>query len=166
MKKARRRITLLFCSAAFLISLSCSSVTSPNLGIILVASISQQAPGSLTFHVGVENAGKKTESLFFTWGHFFDIEVRDHPIKPDPVLLKRHFVERGKVVWKWTYGKALLPVEWILELAPGESRVEEIVWDLKGNDGMPLPPGSYWAKIYITNIPRYKHLSTVIPLTI
>lgn len=167
MKIARMRNIFLLCSAALLIMVSCSSVSSPNMGLIIIASITQEAPGTRTFRIGVENAGTKMETLDFTSGQRFDIEIRDLPMKSDPLLHKRPLVERGKVVWRFSKHNLFPQVLGRLELAPGESRVfEEVVWDLTGDDGAPLPPGSYWAEIYITSVPRYKHLSTVVPLTI
>lgn len=167
MRKIKLRCFLLFCIVVSLIALSCSSVSSPNMGLIIIASITQEAPGTLTFRVGVENAGTKMETLDFTSGQRYDIEIRDLPMKPGPLLHKPPLVERGEAVWRYSYHYIFLPVLRRLELAPGESRVfEEVVWDLAGNDGAPLPPGSYWAKVYITSVPRYKHLSSLIPLTI
>lgn len=142
---------LLLCLWIALFAPSCGSLTSPDPGLEIIASIVHQSPGSVTFRFGVENKGMKTESLHFTTGQFFDIAVMD---------------PRLRIIWRWSFNLAFTQALWDLELAPGESRAEEIVWDLKGNDKEPLPPGSYSAKLLITSAPRNDRLSTVIRLTI
>lgn len=142
---------LFLCLWIALFAPSCGSLASPDPGLDIIASIVHQAPGSVTFRVGVENKGMKTESLHFTSGQFFDIVVMDPHLRS---------------VWRWSFDLAFTLALWDLELAPGESRAEEIVWDLKGNDMEPLPPGSYRTSFHITSAPRNDRLSTVVRLTI
>jgi hypothetical protein len=107
---------------------------------------------SITFRIGVENTGSKTETLNFVSSQFFDIEVKDGG---------------GHLVWQYSSNSYFLDMLWGFELAPGESsQVREYVWNLKGNDQEPLPFGSYKARIYITDSPRDGGLSTIISLTI
>ena len=148
MKRLWLRLSFLSLLAVSLISLSCDSATSPRLGLNIVASVSQH----ITFRIGVENTGQKTETLNFGSSQFFDIEVKD---------------QGGHLVWQFSYGLYFATLVWNLELAPGESsQVREYVWNLTGNDQEPLPSGSYKAKIYITSSRRDEGLSTVISLTI
>ena len=148
MKRLWLRLSFLSILAVSLISLSCDSATSPRLGLNIVASVSQH----ITFRIGVENTGQKTETLNFVSSQFFDIEVKDGG---------------GHLVWQYSYNGVFLDMLWGFELAPGESsQVREYVWNLTGNDQEPLHPGSYKARIYITNSPRDEGLSTVISLTI
>jgi hypothetical protein len=151
MKHLRHRLPLFVILAVPFITLSCGSITSPNQGLNLIASISQQTSSSITFRVGVENTGSKTETLNFRDSQFFDIEVKDLS---------------GRLVWSWSNGGGFLDVVWALELAPGESSAHETVWNLAGNDQKPLSHGFYTAKIYITSSPREEGLSPVIHLTI
>ncbi len=142
----------LLCLLVPFITLSCDSVTTPKAGLNIVATVSQQTAGSMTFRIGVENTGTKTESLNFGTSQFFDIEVKDGD---------RH------LVWQYSYNAYFLCMLWRLELAPGElSQVQEYVWNLTGNDQKPLPSGSYKATVYITNGPRDEGLSKVVNLTI
>ena len=134
-----------------LISLSCGSVTTPRVGLNVIATVSQQTAGSITFQIGVENTGTKTETLQFGSGQFFEIEVKD---------------SSGHVVWKYSFNGYFAAVVWNLELAPGQSEVREYAWNLVGNDKDPLPSGPYKAKIYITNSPRDEGLLKVVSLTI
>ena len=152
MKRLWLRLSFLSILAVSLISLSCDSATSPRLGLNIVASVSQHMAESITFRIGVENTGSKTETLNFVSSQFFDIEVKDGG---------------GHLVWQYSYNTYFLDVLWGFELAPGESsQVREYIWNLTGNDQEPLPSGSYKARIYITNSPRDEGLSTVISLTI
>ena len=152
MKRSRARLALLLILAVPLIILSCGSLTVPSLGLNIVASISQQTPDSLTFRIGVENTGPRTETLRFNSSQFFDVEVKDGG---------------GHLVWQYSHNAYFLDVVWGFELAPGESsQVQEYVWNLTGNDQKPLPGGSYKAKVYITNDPRDGGLSSVIRLTL
>jgi len=134
-----------------LVSLSCGSVTTPRVGLNIIATVSQPTARSMTFQIGVENSGTKTETLQFGSGQFFDIEVKD---------------ATGHLVWKYSFGGYFTALVWNLELAPGQSEVREYVWNLAGNDKDRLPSGPYKAKIYITNSPRDEGLSKVVSLTI
>jgi len=133
------------------ITLSCDSVTTPKAGLNIVATVIQQTAGSITFRIGAENTGTKTETLNFFSSQFCDIEVKD---------------SGGHLLWQYSYGLYFAAVVWGFELAPGESQVREVVWNRTGNDQKPLPSGSYKAKIYITNSPRDEGLSSVVNLTI
>lgn len=152
MKRLWLRLSFLSILAVSLISLSCDLATSPRLGLNIVASVSQQTAENITFRIGVENTGRRTKTLNFFSSQFFDIEVKDRG---------------GHLLWQFSYHVYFLDVGWDLELAPGESsQVREYVWDLTRNDQEPLNPGSYKARIYITNSPRDEGLSTVLNLTI
>jgi len=151
MKNLRPRLSFLMILAIPLIALSCDSVTSPKKGLTVIASTSRHAFGNITFRIGVENAGSTTETLEFGSSQFFDIEVRDLS---------------GRLVWLWSYGKAFFAVVWGLELSPGESSVQDTVWNLIGNDQKPVAPGSYTAKIYIMSGPRNERPTSVIRLII
>jgi len=130
---------------------ACGSATSPTPGLNILASVSSQTATSLTFRIGVENTGTKTESLNFRSSQFFDIEVRD---------------AHGRLVWRLSDNAVFLDLVWSLELAPGESSVREYAWDLTGDDQRSLPAGSYRAWILITNSPRNEDLATDLRLTI
>lgn len=151
MKKGWLRLSFLLIVVVPLISLSCSSVTSPQPGLNIVASVSQQTAGSITFRIGIENTGTKTETLHFGSTQFSDIEVYDRS---------------GHLVWQWSYGLYFLAMVSDLEFPPGESRSGDTVWNLTGNDQKRIPFGRYTAKIYITTFPRDSRLSTVIELNI
>jgi hypothetical protein len=151
MKRVYLRLPFLLVLLVPFITLSCGSVTTPRVGLNIIATASQQTAGSMTFQIGVENTGTNTETLQFRSGQFFDIEVKDLS---------------GHLVWKYSFEGYFTTVVWGFELAPGQSEVKEYVWNLTGNDKNPLPSGSYRAKIYITNNPRDEGLSKVVSLTI
>jgi hypothetical protein len=152
MKKVYLRHLFLLLLLVPFITLSCDSVTIPKAGLNIVATAIQETAGSITFRIGVENTGTKTEILDFGSSQFFDIEVKD---------------SGGHLLWQFSYDRIFLDVVWGFELAPGESsQVQEYVWNLTGNDQEPLPSGSYKATIYITNNPRDEGLSKVVSLTI
>ena len=151
MKKLWPRISFLLIVAVPFIALSCGSVTTPKAGLDIVASVSQQTAGSITFRIGIENTGTKTETLHFGSTQFHDIEVYDRS---------------GHLVWQWSYGLNFLAVLSDLEFPPGESQSGDTIWYLTGNDQKPIPFGRYTAKIYITSVPPDRRLSTVITLTI
>lgn len=151
LKKAFLRHMFLLVLLVPFITLSCGSVTAPEVGLNIIATASQQTAGSTTFRIGVENTGLKTETLSFGNGQFFDIEVRDRG---------------GRLVWQYSHDAYFLDVLWSIELAPGESQVREFVWTHMGNDQKPLSSGSYRATVYITNSPRDEGLLKVVSLTI
>lgn len=152
MKKVYLRHLFLLVLLVPFVTLSCDSVTTPEAGLNIVATVIQQTAGSAIFRIGVENTGTKTETLNFGSSQFYDIEVKDHG---------------GHLLWQFSYGTYFLDMLWGLELAPGESsQVREYVWNLTGNDQKPLPSGLYKATIYITNSPRAEGLSKVVTLTI
>jgi len=151
MKKVYLRLLFVLVLLVPLITLSCGSLTTPRAGLNVIATVSQQTAGSMTFQIGVENTGTKTETLQFRSGQFFDIEVKDLS---------------GHLVWKYSFNGYFATLVWGFELAPGQSEVKEYVWNLTGNDEDPLPSGPYKAKIYITNSPRDEGLSKVVSLTI
>lgn len=149
--RAYRRLRFVLVLLVPLITLSCGSVTTPRVGLNVIATVSQQTARSMTFQIGVENSGTKTETLQFGSGQFFDIEVKD---------------ATGHLVWTYSFGGYFTALVWNLELAPGQSEVREYAWNLTGNDKDPLPSGPYTAKVYITNSPRDEGLLKVVRLTI
>lgn len=140
---------------------SCDSGTTPSRPLTvnqlkaerlrMVAEIGRPAPGTMSFRVGVENRTAAETTLRFTDGQFFDIEVADRG---------------GDLVWRWSHDKAFTQALWDLELKAGESYARDADWDLIGNDGKPLSPGSYTARFVITSSPRDASLVLELPLTI
>lgn len=130
---------------------ACGSVTSPKPGLNVVASVSSQTAGSLTFRIGVENTGAEIRTLNFGSAQFCEIEVKDRS---------------GKLVWNYAHDASFAALCWGLEVAPGESHVREFVWDLTGNNGKPVASGSYRAKVTMMGSPRNGDLSTDLNLTI
>ena len=130
---------------------ACGSVTGPKTGLDVVASIGQQTAESVTFRIGIENTGSETRTLSFSSAQFCEIEV------------KSLF---GKMVWNFAHDATFATMVWELEVAPGETKVRELVWDLTGNDQKPVPSGVYKARIVITGGSRDEVLSTEIGLTI
>jgi hypothetical protein len=139
----------------------CDSATSPSRpisrtqlkaeGLHMVVSIRRTGPGTVRFEIGVENKAGTDGTLHFTDGQFFDIEVADHG---------------GNVVWRWSHDKGFTQSLWDLTLGPDESYVRSEDWDLTGNDGMPVSPGSYECRVWITCAPRDEALVYRASLTI
>ena len=129
--------------------ISRSQLNATGLGVTVATS--GQQTGGLTFRIGIKNDGLREETLHFSCSQMFDIEVTDG---------------RRRLVWRWAYDKAFLQVLWQVELSPGESYSQEANWDLTGNDKKPLPPGSYRARVYITNCPRDEGLGVEFTLII
>lgn len=145
----------LFLAAITLLALgavACGSATSPSAPVSrsqlkagdlhIAVSVTGQGTGALNFRIGVQNDSPVKETLEFTCGQFFDIEVRDG----------------GSLVWRWSHDKAFTQALWEIELAPRESFSQITDWDLTGNDGRPLSPGSYSCRVFITNVPRDESL--------
>jgi hypothetical protein len=118
-------------------------------GLHITVSASDQGAAGMSFHIGVVNGSFQAATVRFSSGQIFDIEVTDGV---------------GNLVWQWAYNKYFTQGSWQFELSPGESYSREADWDLTDNDKRPLPPGSYRAKVYITNFPRDEGLSTWISL--
>jgi len=133
-------------------AIACGSATSPTAPVSrsqlkagdlhIAVSITGQGTGALNFGIDVRNDSPVKETLEFTCGQFFDIEVRDG----------------GDLVWRWSRDKVFTQASWEIELAPRESFNQNVDWDLAGNNGRPLPPGSYDCRVYITNVPRDESL--------
>jgi len=121
------------------------------VGLHLTVSASDQGAAGMTFHIGITNGSFQAATVRFSSGQMFDVEVTDGS---------------GKPVWQWAYNKYFMQGFWQFELSPGESYSREADWDLTDNDKKPLPPGSYRARVYITNSPRDEGLSTEIRLII
>jgi hypothetical protein len=147
--------------ALLLVVASCDSATAPSRplslnqlkaeGLRVFAVISRPSPGTMSFRVGVENRTTTEMTLHFTDGQFFDIEVTDRG---------------GDLVWRWSHDKAFTQALWALELKAGESFAQDAEWDLTGNNGKPLSPGTYMARFIITSSPRDEALVLELPLTI
>ena len=65
MKKVHLRLLFVLVLMVPLMTVSCGSVTTPRAGLNVIATVSQQTAGSMTFQIGVENTGTKTETLLF-----------------------------------------------------------------------------------------------------
>jgi hypothetical protein len=134
--------------ACSLVIASCDSTTSPSRplnraelaeGLHMVVSISGPNAGTIHFDIWVENKAGTDRALKFTNGQFFDIEVLDGG---------------GNTAWVWSHNKYFTASLWDLELGPGESFMQDTDWDLTGNDGKTLSPGSYRCRVWITSSPR------------
>jgi len=140
---------------------SCDSATSPSrplnraqlkaAGPHIIVSITRPGAGSMSFRIGIENNGQTDISLKFTDSQFFDIEVLD---------------AGGNTAWIWSHNKYFAESVWNLELGPGESYFRDTDWDLTGNDGKTLSPGSYRCRVWITSSPRDAALVYETSLTI
>lgn len=87
------------------------------------------------FSIALQNESDTRRTLQFSSGQRFDISVMD---------------AQGKEVWRWSREKFFTMALATIHLAPGERLSYEVDWDQKGNDGEPVPPGSYSARIWIT----------------
>jgi hypothetical protein len=146
--------------ALSLVLASCDSTTSPSRplnraelaqGLFLAVSISGPNAGTIHIVIGVENRVGTDMALNFTNGQFFDIEVLDGG---------------GNTAWIWSHNKYFTESLWNLELSPGESYEQDTDWDLTGNDGKPVSPGSYRCRVWITSSPRDAALVYETSLTI
>ena len=154
---------LVFSAAvAFSLALaSCDSTTSPSrplnraqlkaAGLQMAVSITPAGVGRMDFRIGIENGGQEEATLGFTDGQFFEIEVTDRS---------------GNLVWRWSHDKGFTDALWSLKLGPGESYEQTADWDLTGNNGKPLSPGSYGCRVIITCSPRDEALVYETSLTI
>jgi hypothetical protein len=99
MRTKKRRLEAFLGLGLALSITACGSVTSPKPGLSIIASVSQQTAESLTFRIGVENTGSRTENLNFTSSQFFDIEIRN---------------ALGQLVWRYSAGAGFLDLIWAL----------------------------------------------------
>ena len=65
-------------------------------------------------------------------------------------------------IWRWSNDKMFLTVLTEFSLNPGQSVSYEDVWDQRGNDGKPVPPGRYELIGVLKTVPE----SLSFPLTI
>lgn len=66
-------------------------------------------------------------TLHYVTGQRFDFEV----------------LREGRVVWRWSAGRAFPQMTGRVTLQPGESQNFNIVWDQRDNNGNLVPPGDY-----------------------
>jgi hypothetical protein len=135
--------------ALALVTAGCGTSTSPTSpltrsqlkaeGLHILATVSGPAAGLVGFRIGLENGAETAQTVVFSDGQFFDIEVSDRG---------------GTVVWRWSHDKYFMQSGWDLELKMGESYVRDAEWDLKDNLGRAVPSGTYTCRVWITNYPR------------
>jgi hypothetical protein len=158
----KRRLIGVPAAALLFVLASCDSTTSPTSrpldraqikepGLQLAVSITRPGVGRMDFRIGIENGGQEEATLGFTDGQFFEIEVTDRG---------------GNLVWRWSHDKGFTDALWSLKLGPDESYGQTADWDLTGNNGKPLSPGSYGCRVIITCSPRDEALVYETPLTI
>jgi len=107
-------------------------------GVTLSVSTRSAGSSGLVMDISIKNTGSRSVTLSFSASQAYDIQVKNG---------------LGVVVWQWSHDKVFLQVVWNLELAPGESRSYEEIWDLKGNSGSLVPSGVYSGKVYLTSYP-------------
>ncbi len=89
---------------------------------------------TVKFTLTMTNKSAAPITLEFNSGNIFDFSV----------------VQDGKTVWQWSHDKMFIMVQVPMTLAPGETKSYDGEWDLKGNDGKAVDPGTYGAKGWIT----------------
>jgi hypothetical protein len=135
--------------ALLLTAAGCDTATSPYVpfsrnqlqskGLHLSVATERTGPGNLTFQYKLENRGPEDRTLEFLTSQEFEIEIRSLG---------------GELLWRWSNDKYFLQVVTGIQLISGDSRSGGTEWDLKGNDGTPLPPGVYKCKFYLTCSPN------------
>lgn len=120
-------------------------------GLKMTVSTTGQGTGILTFLIELKNEGTSSVRLGFPSSQTFDIGVSNIFSRP---------------VWRWSYDKAFAMVVWTLELKPGEGFSQQADWDLKTNDGLPVRPGTYRARVWITDNYRNPDISVEFSLVI
>lgn len=99
-------------------------------------------PAVLEARLTLRNHRLDPFTLEFSSSQRFDFEIRDEP---------------GTVVWRWSDGKAFLPVMGTELIAHGEKHYTVSV-PLADKGGAPLPAGRYSARAWVTNLspPRFE----------
>jgi hypothetical protein len=120
-------------------------------GLRLSLAVGEQETDGLTFEVTFKNTGTREVTANFSSAQTFDIAVAD-------VL--------GRTIWIWSHDFCFAQVMMSITLAPGESRTEPASWNLKGNDGRPVVPGSYKARARLTNYPSDPGLADIASITV
>jgi hypothetical protein len=120
-------------------------------GLKMTVSTTGQGTGGLTFLIELKNEGTSTVKLDFSSSQTFDIKMFNIFKQP---------------VWLWSYDKYFATVMLALELKPGEVYSQQADWDLKANDGSPVRPGTYRAKVWITDNYRNPDISVEFSLVI
>ena len=120
-------------------------------GLRVTVSTTSQDTGGLTFLIELKNEGTGTVTLNFSDSQTFDIAVSTRGESP---------------VWQWSRDKYFLQLFLTQELKPGDAVSNRADWNLKANDGSQPPPGTYKAKVWITNYPRDPDLSVELSLVI
>ena len=86
---------------------------------------------SLIFVIKIRNLTNETQTLRFSSGQLYDIEVYDAD---------------DNLIWNWANDKAFLTVETELVFIPNEIKTFEEIWDQISNEGNPISLGTYNAE--------------------
>ncbi|MGB9907206.1 MAG: BsuPI-related putative proteinase inhibitor [Candidatus Saccharicenans sp.] len=128
-------MAVLLCS---LITLpSCDSL-GPNQDLKFLADYQKNPDGTITFILTIRNEGSKTLDLVSATSQIYDIEVYQEP---------------GILVWNWAYGRAFLTIITTVTLQPGEQKIYRENWEVRSNQGDPLPPGTYKVRARLVTDP-------------
>jgi hypothetical protein len=78
------------------------------------------------------------------WMRYKITNLRNDPITFTFYTSQRYdFLVNNGEIWLWSYGRIFNPVIWDLTLQPGESTEAIETWNIRDNQGNPVPPGNY-----------------------
>jgi len=79
-------------------------------------------------------------------------DLQDHAITLPFRTTQRYdfqVLQNGRLLWNWAYHKRFTRSVEPLIVGPGEKVTFSEAWDQLGNDGKPVPPGTYTVRAFI-----------------
>lgn len=90
----------------------------------------------------LKNESGQTTALTYPSGQQYDFAARPAP--------KGKFDPKQKVIWQWSRGRAFTMMLQMKQFKPGEALVFKDKWDLKDQNGKPVPPGQYAIEAFVS----------------
>lgn len=109
-----------------------------NNDLKFLADYQKNTEGTITFTLTVRNEGSKTLDLVSRTSQIYDIEVYQEP---------------GTLVWNWAHDMSFFMVITTVTLQPGEQKTYQVIWNVRSNEGEPVPSGTYSARARLVTEP-------------
>ncbi|MBC7349115.1 MAG: hypothetical protein H5U05_03990 [Candidatus Aminicenantes bacterium] len=142
-----REIIMAFVLLATITLAGCDFL-SPNSDLKFLADYQKNPDGTISFTLTLRNEGSKTLELVSSSSQLYDIEVYQKP---------------GILIWNWANDKSFLAVITTITLEPAQVQVYQATWEVRTNQGHPVPPGTYNVRAHLVTEPSasYKFELTI-----
>ncbi|MCX8159704.1 MAG: BsuPI-related putative proteinase inhibitor [Candidatus Saccharicenans sp.] len=109
-----------------------------NPGLKFLADYQKNTDGTITFTLTLRNEGSRSLELVSTTSQIYDLEIYREP---------------GVLVWNWAHDLSFATVITTVTLQPGEQKTYQVTWNIRSNQGDPVPPGTYGARARLVTDP-------------